>query len=323
MNCNRFYLNFFTVTIFIFFITTVNAQSQTTYPVKYINGSSNNRLEVLDWGGKGKALLFLSGLGNTAHVFADFAPRFRDIFHVYGLTRRGFGSSSQEASYDRKTLAADILAVIDSLHIDKVILIGHSIAGDEITKFASSYPDRVNKVVYLDAAYDYTDFLHIASNAPAGPKPTTQDSSSFIRFKNFKKSVDGFSLPDEELKNISIFSANGSYQKNITPDSITWSMFKGIEHPDFKGVNCPALAIYAVQGSVSRLFSFYASLDAVNKKKADTTFIQYATWEKEQRDLFKKQVKKGIKKEIIGAPHYIFISNPDETEMYIRKFLKN
>jgi len=35
----------------------------------------NVKLEVLDWGGTGRPLVLLAGLGNTAHVFDDFAPK--------------------------------------------------------------------------------------------------------------------------------------------------------------------------------------------------------------------------------------------------------
>ena len=71
------------------------------------------------------------------------------------MTRRGFGTSEQTSTgYSIDTLGKDILAVVDALHLDKVIVIGHSIAGDEISKFASSYPNRVEKIVYLNAAHD-------------------------------------------------------------------------------------------------------------------------------------------------------------------------
>jgi len=33
------------------------------------------KLEVLDWGSSGRCLVFLAGLGNTAHDFDDFAPK--------------------------------------------------------------------------------------------------------------------------------------------------------------------------------------------------------------------------------------------------------
>ena len=99
---------------------------------------------MLDRGGEGQPLVLLIGFGNTAHVFNDFAPKFTDQYHIYAITRRGFGQSSKpKTGYDMKTLAHDIVVVLDSLHSDKARLLGHSIAGDEMSEFASSYPEKL------------------------------------------------------------------------------------------------------------------------------------------------------------------------------------
>ena len=74
--------------------------------------------------------------------------------------------------------------------------------------------------------------------------------------------------------------------------------------------------------SVMQLFPFYSTLDAENKKRADTSFKLFSNIAKEQRALFKKEVKNGTEKELKDATHYVFISNPDETEKLIREFLK-
>ena len=294
-----------------------------SYQTKFIKGSTNNTLEVLDWGGNGQPILFLTGLGNTAHVFVDFAPKFTDKFHVYVMSRRGYGASEQTANgYGVDTLANDILAVTKALQLNKVILIGHSIAGDEISKFASSYPDRVDKVIYLDAAYDRTNLDSLNSYMPAFPDPTTHDLSSLESIKNFMAKSTGISMPDEELKNSIVFSSDGRYQKHITPEFIDALILKGVERPDYNNINCPALAIYAILTSVNQLFPFYASLDPENKKRADTSFAFFANYAQEQRETFKKEVKNGTVKEIKGAHHYVFISNPVETEKLIREFLK-
>jgi pimeloyl-ACP methyl ester carboxylesterase len=114
-------------------------------------------------------VLFLSGAGHTAHVWDEFAPRFTDQFRVLALTRRGFGESEQPHSgYQRATLAEDIRALLDSLGIRRVHLVGHSIAGEEMTRFAGSYPERVGRLVYLDAAYDRIAARPAAQGAP-GP----------------------------------------------------------------------------------------------------------------------------------------------------------
>src|SRR6185436_1064315 len=115
----------------------------------------------------GPPLVFLSGLQDVAHGFDDFAPQFSDRHHVIGITRRGYGASSQPPSgYDVVSRVADLRAVLDSLQLGRVALVGHSIAGDELTGFAAAYPERVSALVYLDAAYDHSDIATLLSGGP-------------------------------------------------------------------------------------------------------------------------------------------------------------
>ena len=45
------------------------------HSVQFITVDKDVRLEVLDWGGSGRPIVLLAGMGNTAHVFDDFAPK--------------------------------------------------------------------------------------------------------------------------------------------------------------------------------------------------------------------------------------------------------
>ena len=113
------------------------------------------RLHYVDWGGDGQPLLFLTGLGDSAHRFDEFASSFVDRFHVLGLTRRGQAESGKPSNgYDTSTLAGDVKGFLDALKIKRVNIVGHSIAGDEMTLLAGRYHDSVAKLVYMDAAYD-------------------------------------------------------------------------------------------------------------------------------------------------------------------------
>src|ERR1700686_3976109 len=81
--------------------------------VQFIAVEDGVRLEVLDWGGSGKPLVLLTGSGNTAHVFDEFAGKLIPLAHVYGITRRGFGASSHpESGYTDQRLADDVLHVL-------------------------------------------------------------------------------------------------------------------------------------------------------------------------------------------------------------------
>jgi non-heme chloroperoxidase len=123
---------------------------------QFVTVDKNVRLEVLDWGGSGRPLVLLSGLGNTAHIFDKLAPKLIDRYHVYGITRRGFGGSSMPASgYSADELADDVLKVIEALKLNRPVLAGHSVAGEEMSSIGSRHPHKVAGLVYLEAAYAY------------------------------------------------------------------------------------------------------------------------------------------------------------------------
>ena len=136
------------------------------------------RLHYLDWGGSGPNLLFLTGMGSSAYIFNQFAPRFTDKFHVLALTRRGQGDSDYpETGYDADTLVEDIRQFMDSLHIEKAILAGHSLAGVELTHFAATYPTRVDKLIYLDALDDRRSLQAIQEQSPLRGIEIKQEAS--------------------------------------------------------------------------------------------------------------------------------------------------
>jgi len=142
------------------------------------------RLNYLDWGGAGEVLLFLHGMGASAHNFDDFAPRFTNQFRVLGLTRRGHGESEvPESGYDTPTLVEDVRQFLDALRIHRVVLAGHSFAGDELTRFAGVHPDRVIKLIYFDSAYDHSRIAKDLRFKPVhgwrpGLLPTQEESES-------------------------------------------------------------------------------------------------------------------------------------------------
>jgi pimeloyl-ACP methyl ester carboxylesterase len=130
----------------------------------HVNGI---RLHYLDWGGFGPTLIFLTGMGSSAYIFNKFAPRFTDKFRVLALTRRGHGDSDiPETGYDADTLTEDIRQFMDRLNVERATLVGHSLAGVELTHFAATYPTRVEKLIYLDALDDRREEAKIIEQSP-------------------------------------------------------------------------------------------------------------------------------------------------------------
>lgn len=62
---------------------------------RFVSVAPGVKLEVLDWGGSREPMVLLTGSGDNAHVYDYFAFQFTDIFHVIGITRRGWLPSSE------------------------------------------------------------------------------------------------------------------------------------------------------------------------------------------------------------------------------------
>ena len=137
----------------------LQAQDISSHKVQIITVADDVKLEVLDWGGTGRPLVLLAGAGATAHVFDAFAPKLAQFYHVYGITRRGSGASSSPdpaiSDYSADRLGDDVLAVLNALKLNRPVLVGHSLAGEELSSIGSRYPEKVAGLVYLDAAYAY------------------------------------------------------------------------------------------------------------------------------------------------------------------------
>jgi pimeloyl-ACP methyl ester carboxylesterase len=99
----------------------------------------------------------LLGCYLTAHVHDEFAPKLTNQFHVYAITRRGIGASDKPTTgYAVQRSANDVLEVLDSLNLQKSLLVGTSCAGQILTLFASQHSDRLSGLVYIDGAGDPT-----------------------------------------------------------------------------------------------------------------------------------------------------------------------
>jgi pimeloyl-ACP methyl ester carboxylesterase len=62
--------------------------------IQFVQAEPAVRLELKDWGGTGRPVVLLAGLGSTMHTIDRFAPKLIGKYHIYGIMRRGYGTSS-------------------------------------------------------------------------------------------------------------------------------------------------------------------------------------------------------------------------------------
>ncbi|HVJ56462.1 MAG TPA: alpha/beta hydrolase [Terrimicrobiaceae bacterium] len=134
------------------------------------------RLHFIDHGGQGSVVILLAGLGSSAHVFDEFGPLLRHGHRVIAVTRRGYGQSSDasNADYSNVALVGDLLELMDHLAIQRASFVGHSLAGGELATLGAKHPERVDRLVYIDAAYDRSEVPSLMAALPpsASPSPT-------------------------------------------------------------------------------------------------------------------------------------------------------
>ena len=287
----------------------------------FITVAPGVRLEVLDWGGSGPNLVFLSGLDDVAHGFDDFAPQFTDHFHVVAITRRGYGASTRTpAGYDLATRLEDLTAALDSLNIRKAILVGHSMAGDELTGFAGAHPDRVGALVYFDAAYDHSALGDLVGSYPL-ELPGPADSASPRAFQHFLLTTFGMLIPEAQIRATEAFDESGHLRSDVTPATVDSQMLAGAGHPDYSKVHAPALSIDAVVDSAPQLFPRWRALTDSTRAQGRRFTAKITAWGAEQRALFRKGMPSARVVELHGANHYVFYSNRTEVVREMRAFL--
>ena len=222
------------------------------HQVRWITVDSSVGLEVLDWGGSGQPMVLL-GCYLTAHVYDDFAPKLTNQFHVYGVTRRGIGASDKPADgYSVQRSSDDVLEVLNTLKLQKSVLVGNSCAGQILTMFVAQHSDRVSGLVYLDGATDPTT----PASDPPMPDPTTlprpirpaspDDRSSFEAFTQRRDPRVMF--PEAEWRQQFAANPDGSVGRSLMSLEIRRAITVDARvRPNYGGIRVPVLAIYQAQ----------------------------------------------------------------------------
>jgi non-heme chloroperoxidase len=288
------------------------------------------RLHYLDWGGSGTTLLLLTGLGNTAHIYDDLAPKFADRFHVVGLTWRGHGESEKpEAGYDTATLVEDIRLFLDAMKIQNVSLVGHSLAGDELTMFAANYPHRVEKLVYLDAAYDHTAnalLCHFTNSIPLRDLPEVlgsmfppfpdHDNKSYDASHTRLQNTCRVMTPalEADLRAGTVLHDDGKLEYAM-PGRVSQAIIAFAQpNPAYSELKAQALSFYADN-------IWLDSIPKENRDKATIGFKALTEWRTAERERFRKGMAHAHTVLMPDTSHYCFIQREGEVVREMRAFL--
>lgn len=103
-------------------------------------------------GGRGPAVVLLHGFGDTGDMWVPLAAELSQDHTVVVPDLRGLGLSSKPTEgYDKKTQAGDVIGVLDALGIARADIVAHDIGNMVAFAVAARFPDRVMRIVLIDA----------------------------------------------------------------------------------------------------------------------------------------------------------------------------
>ena len=136
-------------------IGATSSQAQPSLPSSF-QGKTIRSSEGADifvrWGGKGPVVVLIHGYAENSDSWAPLAADLMNDHTVVVPDLRGIGRSSKpEGGYDKKTQAKDIRAVVTALGYDKTFVVAHDIGNMVAYAYAAIYPDKVQRLVVMDA----------------------------------------------------------------------------------------------------------------------------------------------------------------------------
>ncbi|MDT5292970.1 MAG: non-heme chloroperoxidase [Mycobacterium sp.] len=254
--------------------------------------------------GSGQPVVLIHGYPLDGHSWEKQVPVMLDAGkRVITYDRRGFGHSSQPSTgYDYDTFAADLKALIDTLDLRHIVLVGFSMGTGEVTRYLGTYgSDRVAKAALLGPI---PPFLLQTDDNPQGvlqsvfdgfQKTITNDRYAWFKFffDNFYN-VDTFhgTRTSEQAWNASFQVAAGSSAYATLACVSTWlTDFRA----DLPKIDVPLLV---VQGTEDRILPIDATGRRIPGLVKDVELI-----------------------EIEGGPHNITWTHPDEVNQALTKLL--
>ena len=308
----------------------VPAQSLSNPVHRFVTVDSGVEVQTFDFGGVGRPVLFLPGKGvrPDSRNVVEFVRALRTTFHVYSMTRRGFSPSSiPKTGYNSDRLADDVLTVMDSLGLQRPVLIGHSMAGGELSSIGSRFPSKVAGLVYLDAGYRYALYDTIIGDFQIDKNEAYRHLSQLLFAPPRDQKLLISQLLDSDLpaliksledrrKSLEVGrrappTPGGAPLAHEQPFNLDRALIAGRQR--YTSINAPTLAIYASPHRVPRNLG------------ADS--LSVALWQASEADIepqikaFERQVPQARVVRLPNAEHFVYSSNEDDVLRELRAFV--
>jgi Predicted hydrolases or acyltransferases (alpha/beta hydrolase superfamily) len=227
----------FLVWMALFVASVVNAQ---TSKEVLVFGQKIHYVEA----GTGPTVILLHGLGGSTQVWLPNIGALAEKYHVVVPDQIGFGKSDKPlVNYRIRTYVDFLDQFCKQLKIERASLVGSSMGGWIAAAYTAAFPDRVDKLVLVDAA-GYTPAKDVDTRTFYGLNPTTRDGMKILLAKVFyNKALQADAAVDQAI------AARLAAGDGYTINSITESIIRGEDFLDetVKTIKRPTLIIWGRQ----------------------------------------------------------------------------
>ncbi|MEW5736767.1 MAG: alpha/beta hydrolase [Thermodesulfobacteriota bacterium] len=113
-----------------------------------------------EYPGPGEKVLLIHGFASSCYTWRSVAENLHGLgFHVYALDMMGFGWSDKpsQAEYDALSLMEGVAAWMDAVGLDSAVVGGNSLGGGVASLLALMHPEKVSRLILVDALIPYAD----------------------------------------------------------------------------------------------------------------------------------------------------------------------
>jgi pimeloyl-ACP methyl ester carboxylesterase len=119
-----------------------------------VTGGPRHRGPVIsERAGTGRPLVLLHGLAGSARWWSRNIPDLAEAFDVHAVDLPAFGGSSRRSRFRLDRIPGQLVARMDRWGIERASVIGHSMGGLIAARLAADHPDRVDRLILVDAAF--------------------------------------------------------------------------------------------------------------------------------------------------------------------------
>jgi pimeloyl-ACP methyl ester carboxylesterase len=213
------------------------------------------------WEGAGQPILCIHGITANCRCWGTLADALTPEYQMIAMDLRGRGQSGKPPTgYALEYHLRDIICLLDDLEIDRVVIMGHSLGAFIGLAFAADYPERIDRLILVDAGGDLSKEQF--DKVFVGIKPALDrleqifpSTEAYLEKMSAAPYIQPWSAVTETYYRHEIEAVDGGVRTNIAPAHIREESanIKKLDcAPYYPRIKCKVLILRAPNGLLSQ-----------------------------------------------------------------------